>query len=66
MAERIDLPAKDLVRALSYPSRPIAIGAAQLLAAGAGGRASSDMLEGVLEKGEDFALQMLALIADSI
>jgi len=24
------------------------------------------MLEGVLEKGEDFALQMLALIADSI
>jgi hypothetical protein len=62
-AERTDLPASDLVRALSHPSRAIAFSAAQLLAAGAGGRDAARMLEDVLERGEDVALQMVALIA---
>ncbi len=62
-AERANLPASHLVRALSHPSRAIAIGAAQLLAAGAGGVDASRMLEDVLERGEDFALQMVACIA---
>jgi len=66
VAERVDLPASDLVRALSHPSRAIAISAAQLLAAGAGGRDASSMLEDVLERGEDFALQMVALMAHSV
>jgi len=65
-AERADLPASDLVRALSHPSRAIAFSAAQLLAAGVGGRDVSRMLENVLERGEDFALQMVALIAHFI
>lgn len=62
-AERANLPASHLVRALSHPSRAIAISAAQLLAAGAGGGDASRMLEDVLERGEDFALQMVACIA---
>jgi hypothetical protein len=66
VAESTSLPASDLVRALRHPSRAIAISAAQLLAAGAGGHDVPRLLEDVLESGEDFALQMVALIAHSI
>jgi hypothetical protein len=64
--QKKNLPASDLVRALCHPSRAIAISAAQLLAAGVGGRDVSHMLEAVLERGEDFALQMVAFIARSV
>jgi len=64
--EKANLPTADLVRALLHPSQVIAFGAAQLLEAGAGGQETSILLEDILDQGNDFALEMIALIADSI
>jgi len=61
-----NLSPSDLVRALRHPSHAIAISAAQLLAAGAGGPDAPSLLEDVLEQGDDFALQMVALAARSV
>ena len=65
-AKEANLSASDLVRALRHPSHAIGISAAKLLAAGAGGHDVSRLLEGVLERGDDFELQMVAFIAHFI
>ncbi len=56
----------DWKRALRHPSHAIVYGAAQLLDAGVGGQTASNLLEEVLEQGNDFELRMIALIAPSV
>ena len=60
------LDVSSILRALEYPSRAIAITAAQLLATGLGGDVARESLRSTLNTGADLTLLLIGAIADDV
>lgn len=65
-AKSIKLPAADLIRALSHPSKAVSVGATHLLEAGIGGETAKNAVKEMLKTTDDFTLTLTAYLVPSM